>query len=355
MIDKFFKKTGKTIFLLMVANIFALFLISSVPIFYETISADDPDFWMISPPVAKNAVINNPDNQSMIKIRVHYNFYTMQKRDDSNISKLSEDLRGINYCLWCGLIFSVVAFVGLILYSTQKYQKKALILMSIGFIVIVFASLNLFLEWSFINTVNSYDDISFSAIWEQGLNLNYFYLIFFVGMISFFGSLSYFGRVGYRFLNQRRETKKKEAYEQLVNKKDEIPSKSRVDEKAGRPFFGDSSQKKSDVVPVSNISKKMELEKNSGTDVSLDEKKVERESFFDEREKKDENIKPQRTEEKTVESDVFESKSAEEENVSYKEVKIRCPKCKHVFKVKKKIDGVTKMYCPQCGQKGVLK
>ncbi len=355
MSDKFFKKTGKTIFLLIVANIFALYLISSVPILFETISADEPEFWMISPPVSKNAVINNPDNQSMIKTRVHYNFYTMQKRDDSNISKLSEDLRGINYCLWGSLIFSIVAFIGLILYSTQKYQKKALIIMSVGILVILFTILNLYLQWSFINNINYFDNVDFSAIWKQGSNLNYIYLIFFVGIISFFGSLSYFGRVGYRFLNQRREIKKKGAYEQLVNKNDEVVSESRVDDKDAKPFFDDSDDKKSDVVHSSDVNKKVDLGEEEITDESEYKKNVQRESFFDEDEKREKKMEPQNTEEKNVKSDDFESELEDKENVSYKEVKIRCPKCKHVFKVKKNVGGVTKMYCPQCGQKGVLK
>jgi len=63
-----------------------------------------------------------------------------------------------------------------------------------------------------------------------------------------------------------------------------------------------------------------------------------------------EEVKPAKIEEKTQIEE-----QAKERTLITKKFNVRCPGCKHVFIVEKKIDGVTNIKCPKCGKEGVLK
>lgn len=366
---KTFKKTSKIIFLIIVAQIVLVFAISLMPFFYETISADNPEFWLVSPPISKAEALNNPSNQSLIKTRIHYNFFTMQKRDDENIQKISGDLKEISYLIWGSLILGTISFIGFILFSTEKFPERSFLIMSIGSGIIFLSVFSLYKQFMFIDTVNSIKSVDLSAIWKPNSNLYYIYILFLASIVTVFGSVVYTGRIGMIFYNRRKEFKKNQALKRMLSK-DESPDEgsTRIKREEGKPFFGDSK------VDEKNLEKNKVDEIIEENDIVLDkdseyhgeknlEKKTdnaeidERESFFGEN---GDNVqvgqKDVFDESKSKESnDAFDSEYSEEKAVSYKEVRVRCPKCKHVFKIKKKIGEPTHMFCPQCGQKGVLK
>lgn len=380
MTDKFFKKTGKIIFLLLVSHIFILYFFSTTPILYETISADNPEFWIISPRASKSAVksavINNYSNQSLIKTRVHYNYHTMQKRDNSVINNIYLELQTIKYTIWGGLIFVIISFIGLTLHSTEKYQKKSIILMYISFVIIIFSGFSFYKQWFFIKTVEVTSNVDLSTIWDSIFNIYYFQIILFTGFISVLGSVIYIGRISFRVINQSRDIRKKEALDKIVLGSSNVEKKPYLEDvKYEKPFF--EPEKKEKIKEpfhqktsfgsnnYNNNIEEIDFEKkiHSSNDLGLDEKKEldSKEDFFNENNKKEEQKKVDGDDSKNIENstnektDIFSSENQIDQADSFKEVKIRCPKCKHVFKIKKKINGVTNMYCPQCGQKGVLR
>ncbi|MEF8879570.1 MAG: hypothetical protein V5A64_04180 [Candidatus Thermoplasmatota archaeon] len=71
--------------------------------------------------------------------------------------------------------------------------------------------------------------------------------------------------------------------------------------------------------------------------------------------KSDEVEKETETEEKQEENEGEKDEEKPSSTQTEKVISVRCPVCENVFKTEKSSDGVTRIECPSCGEKGVIK
>lgn len=123
-------------------------------------------------------------------ITVYHNFATMEKSDDEQIKDIVKDLGLISNCFWLVIIFGLLSFVGIIIYTSKKYSSLAQIIMLIGCATIIFSVLAVFVNWNLINNIENMEAISTPLIFKFG-PIMYAHLPLIMGVISLIGAILY--------------------------------------------------------------------------------------------------------------------------------------------------------------------
>lgn len=314
-------------------------------------------------------------------VTVCHNIATMEKSNDEQIKDLVKDLRLISNCFWLVIIFGLLSFAGMIIYTSKKHSSLAQIIMLIGCATIIFGVLAVFVNWNLINNIENMEAISATFISKSG-PIMYAHLPLIMGVISLIGAILYTVVVTSFSINHLISPKKekksgKKQYDQKTkpeqfSKKEEeiIIEKTPIEEKQDL------------LEQIQTIEKPVEPEKKSLEKTSVQEDHPEQEQSS-EPEKPILEEQPSKPE---TSSEIVQKQSQESEQPSTsllfekalssaiekrqmktdkekvdknlqlvkKKINVQCPQCKHMFTVEKEED-ITKIECPKCGKKGIIK
>ena len=163
----FVKRGRKITGLIVVSSIIGLSLISLLP-------------WI--------TVTETPSTDETIT--VYHNFATMEKSDNEQIKNIVKDLGLISNCFWLVIIFGLLSFVGMIIYTSGKYSSLAQIIMLIGCATILFSILVVFVNWNLISNIENMEAISTPLIFKS-VPIMYAHLPLIMGIISLMGAILY--------------------------------------------------------------------------------------------------------------------------------------------------------------------
>ena len=328
--------------------------------------------------------------------------------DNEQIKSLAEDLTLINTCFWLTIIFSLLAFVRIIIHVSGKNPTLAQIIMLIGCGTLIFSILIVYLHWTLITKIENIGSISALLI-SSYAPIKYAHLPMIIGILSSIASLYYtvtvasFSVKNFMSTRKKKPAKKqpeqKTIEEQISEKKEEIATKEWAKEKKQKlPKEAESAKK---IAPFEKglfpkepsieellseseqedppESKELESQEQPSSDTEENYGSEEpHEKPNTEEEKPSEQETPSKTlqeqpsdsEEPPVQSPLFEqalSSAIEKRHTETdeddanknqqfekKRVVVRCPECEKVFAVEKGED-ITKIECPRCGKKGIAK
>ena len=148
--------------------------------------------------------------------------------------------------------------------------------------------------------------------------------------------------------------------------KNEISTQSKEEEKAtkseGKSPFKDEPEKtifsessKKDASPEPQTHESFQQALSSAIEKKHKSEKPEELDIKKEDDTSAEKVKSTETKKKPQKEEPKVEEQAKKETSVVKKFNVRCPGCKHVFIVEKKIDGVTNIKCPKCGKEGVIK
>lgn len=366
----FVKRGRKITCLIVVSSIIGLSLISLLPWISvtETPSADET-------------------------ITVYHNFATMEKSDDEQIKDIVKDLGLISNCFWLVIIFDLLSFVGIIIYTSKKYSSLAQIIMLIGCATIIFSVLAVFINWNLINNIENMEAISTPFIFKFG-PIMYAHLPLIMGVISLIGAILYTVVVTSFSIKHL-----------ISSKKEKKSGKKQYDQKTRPEQF---SKEEEIVIKKTPIEEKQELLEQIQTiekPVEPEEKLLsEKTSVQEDHPEKEQLSEPEKPvipkqsfapEKPTLEkqpskpetsSEIVQKRSQESEQpptsllfekalssaiekrqmgtdkekldknlqLVKKKINVQCSQCEHKFTVEKEED-TTRIECPKCGKKGIVK
>jgi len=326
---------------------------------------------------------------------IYYNIESIKNSDDKEIKTLFETLNLIVISNWVLIIFTLLSFIGTILIISNKYSNIAKIIMLMVCANIIFSALSVVLSWNLIKSTGEINNAHFPFI-LSGIAINYQYIPFISFAFSLFGSILYLIIVSNFYFKYFMGFKKQKKIEKKPSKEKKAPSESLKQEV--KVFVNKSIPQKTTSVPQQpSVSKKEESfegyiqedhadseqypvpERRLQTrkDLIPDEEPVDVKGPYEKPFEKDiEPDKPKQEEypekkeqeipspfEKALSSAVEKRQLSEnkveelpKQSPLKKRLSIRCPECKNIFTVEKE-EGVleTKIECPKCGRKGVIK
>ncbi len=251
--------------------------------------------------------------------------------------------------MWVTIIFCLVAFVGSAILSSEQHTSLGQFIMMVGCATLIFSIIVVVLEWNIFIQIESAPSLSLSALVAQ-LPLKYIHIFVIIGILSLIGSVFY----TISFINYwlRRLTGSLKQLQKTTTPK--------VKPKREKKLFRGKKKTKEAEAPTPTIP-------YSGTPVGQvnikthekppkDAPTVDKESEAPPK-KHDEAKPPAPTEEplppkREPALSPFDKKKVEEP--VKKTVTVRCPQCSQVFSVERE-EGPTKIQCPHCGKKGVVK
>jgi len=198
MYEKIYSKIKKITLLILVTSMFSIILFSFIPLVANTLYPDSPDFNRLFPIELQKDVVKDGETYTFIALYTHHSLYERSNNyekygltENNDISNLSSQTILINNCYWIVFIISLLAYIGLTMGAAQKLIVLSRLFLSIGCIVILFNFLTIYLHIRFINTANSFENISLANIVSEEFPVAYLYLTLAVTIISLFASLAY--------------------------------------------------------------------------------------------------------------------------------------------------------------------
>jgi hypothetical protein len=130
-----------------------------------------------------NVILKNPDNL------VYFNIESMQYSQNIDIQNLYNDINVINNLIWITIIFTFIAFFGVIINISKIYKKISYLFLSVGCLSIIFSTIIIYLYISFILKVSTYNNIILAYIIIEPIR--YSYVIVIILMVIVLISISY--------------------------------------------------------------------------------------------------------------------------------------------------------------------
>ena len=345
----------------------------------------------------------------------YHDIASMENNDDNQIQSLAGDVRLLNICFWMLIVFGLLSFVGMILLASGKQSHLAQIIVFIGCANVIFSILVVHLVLNLLQNIEGMATISLAPI--LGLSfipIDYAHLILITGFTALIGSVSYAGLTVFFSIKRYKEQKKqqydqktmqKELYTKTKNeppitkkpsleKKKEIARRMQPLEKRFEPeektplktairkeYYADLEREKTlepektttlqqpaapfviEKIPEKSPEVKKEIYEKPVEEERSPEPEITSETAQEDSSESDEilmsplfekalssaleKIQPEIKKEK-VEQKQPEQKPANEK------ISVRCSECKNVFTAEKG-EYETKIECPKCGRKGVIK
>ncbi len=358
----FVPRVRKITNLILVSSIISLTLISILPCFAEDITGEI----------------------------LYYNIDAI--KNNNNI--LFDSLNMIVICNWMLILFSILSLIGLMLIVSNKYSNVAKIIMLIICVNIIFSALSVLLSWVLIKNTGDINGARAPLI-LNGVLINYQYFPFISSAISLAGSILYLIIVPNFYFKYFMGLKKQKKFaeKQSMGKITQIqssgegkvvvkkPSSKKIAPIAKQPFesTGEDSfegyiqedHADSEQYPAPELrlkTKKESLpEKEEPVDVKgpyertfeqEPESDISKQDYSEKKEQQTSSLFEQALS-SAIEKRQFGTNKAEEplkQSPLKKKLTIRCPECKNIFTAEKE-EGVfeTKIECPKCGRKGVIK
>ena len=336
-----------------------------------------------------------------------YNLALMEK-NNGQIGSLSKNLQRITIFFWAVAILSILSFIGIIIHLSKKFLTLGKIFLLIGCGTAIFSILSVIYLLMFIKDVNGLGSISLATMGP--LPVKYIYIPLLTGIISLgcsgvysvfivISAVKYFKTADLRKKPKEKSKKiskkgeNKEEKKAFVAKTASIKSSKKQDEIEDwlKNEIDQVKETKDEIVkPVEEPEKEeVPLDVEPSTEVTVEEPDKEQEHIEIEKEegknpfntpfsKKEPLItdeeKPVGSSDEKSTMSPFESalssaiekrqktknktegkvqETSKPEKVQTKELTVRCPQCKNIFKVKK--EGKTTIKCPHCGKEGVAK
>jgi len=342
----------------------------------------------------------------------YHNIASMENSDDGQINSLAGDAQLLSICFWMLIIFGLLSFVGMILRASGKYFKMAQIIMFIGCTNVIFSILVVLLNFRLIQNIESTANVSLAPLLGFSFtSIKYVHLVLITGIIALIGSVSYTGIIIFfsikSYIGQKKQQYDKKTIPKQFSQKMEqkpIAKKSNLEKKKEiarriqpieKRFESENKTSlKTNIRQEYYAERDETLEPKETTmqqpDVPLISKKSPEESsdtkkesygkpFADDRITKPE-ITSETVQEKYSEPDKLptsslfekalssalekiqpelkkekiEQRQSQEQQPVKKKISVRCSECKNVFTVEKG-EFETKIECPHCGRKGVIK
>ena len=122
-----------------------------------------------------------------------FNLEMMKKSYNEEVIDLSEKINLIDISFFLVLIFSILSYLSLTIYRSQKYSSFSQLIMIIeGCAIVILSALIIFLNFNFIKTVEDLEGISTAYIL---LSIKYIYIVLIVGVGLLISSVPYTGIV----------------------------------------------------------------------------------------------------------------------------------------------------------------
>jgi len=353
--------------LILVSSIFSLTLISVLPIFSEDINGE----------------------------LFYYDLEGIKNSVDIDIQVLYDSLNLMVICNWILILFSILAFIGLMLIISNKYLNIAKIIMLIVCANIIFSALSVLLSWMLIKNTGNINDARMPFI-ISSIAVNYQYFPLISSSISLVGSVLYLifvpnfyfkcfmGLRKQKKIEEKAEKKnistKSYKKEEKVNVKQSVSQKftpiteQSVGSNVKDSYEGYIQEDHADSEQYPAPERRVQMKTESMPEKEPVDAKEPYETNPFQQDIESDIPKEKHSERKEQQSSpIFEQalSSAIEKKRQFgtnkvdeppkqpplkKRLTIRCPECKNIFTVEKE-EGVleTKIECPKCGRKGVIK
>jgi len=325
---------------------------------------------------------------------LYYNIEAVKNSNNPDIQALSNTLDLIVICNWILILFSILSFIGLILIVSKKYLSISKVIMLIICANIIFSALTVSLSLILIKDTGNIDNARTPFILSD-IIINYQYFPSISSAVSFLGSILYLISVprfyfkDFLTLKKRKKNEEKQFQKKKTSTKSNkdtkivvekstsqkiapvIKSPSEPTEKESYEGYIQEDHADSELYPAPERRLQTKKESPPEKEESIDVKGPYEKTFQQESEtdvpkeeypeKKEQQIPSPF--EKALSSAVEKrhlgtNKNGEtrEQPTLKKKLAIRCPECKNIFTVEKE-EGVfeTKIECPKCGRKGVIK
>lgn len=334
-------------------------------------------------------ILKNPDNL------VYFNIESMQYSQNIDIQNLYNDINLINNLIWITIIFTFIAFFGVIINISKIYKKISYLFLSVGCLSIIFSTILIYLYINFILKVNNFNNIILAYIIIEPIR--YSYIIVILLMVIVLISISYiimtipilfrafkdvksnkqeltkekpvtnFFPKNYdqkiSFYNRKQENgedfnyenKKEFTESELANEINRIETKENLDtihiNKEPMDEKITTDEKKSPFLE-NYIREKPKQKKDETNEVKISELFEKALSLAIDKKKKEE------LKQRIVKKPVEPEKKDIRESIKNKENKkypVKCPECSFIFIKENNEESITKIKCPRCGKEGTIK
>ena len=323
-------------------------------------------------------ILKNPDTL------VYYNIESMHYSQNIDIQNLYNNINLINNLIWIIIIFTFIAFLGVIINISNIYKKISYLFLSVGCLSIIFITISSYLYINFILNVSNSNDILLAYIIVEPLR--YSYIILLILLIIFLISILYIIMIIPILVR---------AFKDVKSDKQELAKEKPITKFFSKNYDQKISfyNRKQENVEGFNYEKKKEYTESELVDQinrietkeNLDTNYINKESMAEEitnNEKKSpflEDFKEGKTKKKDVNnevkiSEIFEKalssaidKKKKEElkqciikkptgpEKDEKKYVVKCPECSFFFIKEKNKESITIIKCPRCGKEGTIK
>jgi hypothetical protein len=342
--------------IIITASITGVIFFSLTPLIYENITPDSPHFILSVTPYYLQSVLDDLENASLVYYHNHIGMGYSYNKDIIDLTNISSQ---IIICFWLIIILGIIAFIGIMLYTTDKLLKLPKKLIIIGGSTIFFGIIILYFYWNFLSAVNGINDVSLASMVNVNFPIKYIYLPLIMSFISLIGSVLY----------------TKNIFDMMKIDKEVIKDdrESKIISKHPRTIKADSSTLKSaGFEKQSGFSENKDYKFKLNRPVEIQSEILQQESKSSHTEYKDDSIridpfankepKVRENNEKSFSIEDRMAKSNQEKvitsnikkDLNKKKFRIRCPKCNSEFIIEKDI-GEIQIVCPYCGKEGILK
>jgi DNA-directed RNA polymerase subunit RPC12/RpoP len=347
-------------------------------------------------------------------ITTYHDIASMENSNDEQINSLARDTQLLNICFWMLIIFGLLSFIGMMLRASGKYFKMAQIIMFIGCANVIFSILVVILNFRLIQNIESIANVSLAPLFGFSfITIKYAHLVLITGIIALMGSVSYAGLIIFfsikSYIGQKKQQYDKKttskqfsqkmeqkpiAKKSNLEKKKEIARRIQPTEKRFGSEYGASLKTniRQEYYADRERGKTLEPEKTTTQQPDVpsvtekiheDSSDTKKESYgkpFAEEQITKPEITSETAQEKSSEPDKLptsplfekalssaleriqpelkkekiEQRQSQEQQPAKKKISVRCSECKNVFTVEKG-EFETKIECPHCGRKGVIK
>jgi len=159
-----------------------------------------------------------------VQEELFFNLEMMKKSYNEDIIDLSGQINLIEISFFLVLILSILSYLSLTIYRSQKYPSFSQLIMIIeGCAILIISALIIFLNFNFIKTVEDIEGISTSYIF---LSIKYVHILLIVCVGLLIGSVSYTGIVANHSVRYLRDTAKQKSSGQKTSEQEELSKKN---------------------------------------------------------------------------------------------------------------------------------
>jgi ribosomal protein S27E/heme/copper-type cytochrome/quinol oxidase subunit 2 len=403
--DKLINKQNKLLSLILIGGIISLIFFSVLPQISETYEVDSPYFHQVAPYGAYILALEG----ELSDITFYYGIDSIYENPNEQVLDNIPTLNVITILYWVLIIVSILMYTIFVIYYPKAKNNIFKISVLLSVFVVIIISLLLIFKIKFMQDINDIEHVSVASVIESSHPVKYIYISLLGVFILLIASFKQLGNsvIYYHKDVSRDKQKNKISKAKAVQKFKRSP----IFEKKLSDL--DKEEKEIDVVPddIKKIlltdsshfkqnkplkEKSLNFEKNMSNDKKIFEpfekednlktEEFQKHNFKSFGEKSDfESGKKEFNsdrEEKIIEHEnkgIFEHKKIIEKifdndektlgdgesnheskerntniNPRYKKFKVKCPRCKNIFIIDKKIGEINHIKCPKCGKEGTI-